>query len=105
MADALRGGMDAQYKHVVLGPILLKYISDTFEERHANAPSDKMAGEVSVSPGEGNTRAVQPAAGQGGPDSSYGRQQALNTIQTLETQADTMVKGAAAFGLTIDASV
>ena len=36
MADALRGGMDAaEYKHVVLGLIFLKYISDAFEEHHA----------------------------------------------------------------------
>ena len=36
MADALRGSMDAaEYKHVVLGLIFLKYISDAFEERHA----------------------------------------------------------------------
>ncbi|MDE2887859.1 MAG: class I SAM-dependent DNA methyltransferase [Gemmatimonadota bacterium] len=36
MADALRGNMDAaEYKHVVLGLIFLKYISDAFEERHA----------------------------------------------------------------------
>ena len=36
MADALRGSMDAaEYKHVVLGFIFLKYISDAFEERHA----------------------------------------------------------------------
>jgi len=35
MADALRGSMDAaEYKHVVLGLIFLKYISDAFEERH-----------------------------------------------------------------------
>ena len=35
MADALRGGMDAaEYKHVVLGLIFLKYISDAFEEYH-----------------------------------------------------------------------
>ena len=33
MADALRGAMDAaEYKHVVLGLIFLKYISDAFEE-------------------------------------------------------------------------
>ena len=33
MADALRGSMDAaEYKHVVLGLIFLKYISDAFEE-------------------------------------------------------------------------
>jgi type I restriction enzyme M protein len=35
-ADKLRGHMDAsEYKHVVLGLIFLKYISDAFEERHA----------------------------------------------------------------------
>ena len=35
MADALRGSMDAaEYKHVVLGLIFLKYISDAFEERY-----------------------------------------------------------------------
>ena len=34
-ADALRNNMDAaEYKHVVLGLIFLKYISDAFEERH-----------------------------------------------------------------------
>ena len=33
MADALRGSMDAaEYKHVVLGLIFLKYISDAFED-------------------------------------------------------------------------
>ena len=36
MADTLRGSMDAsEYKHVVLGLIFLKYISDAFEEAHA----------------------------------------------------------------------
>ncbi len=35
MADALRGSMDAaEYKHVVLGLIFLKYISDAFGEQH-----------------------------------------------------------------------
>ena len=35
MADALRGSMDvAEYKHIVLGLIFLKYISDAIEERH-----------------------------------------------------------------------
>ncbi|MYJ96079.1 MAG: SAM-dependent DNA methyltransferase [Proteobacteria bacterium] len=41
MADALRGSMDAaEYKHVVLGLIFLKYISDAFEEMH-----DRLEGE------------------------------------------------------------
>ncbi len=35
-ADKLRNNMDAaEYKHVVLGLIFLKYISDTFEEDRA----------------------------------------------------------------------
>ncbi len=35
-ADALRNNMDAaEYKHVVLGLIFLKYISDAFEDKHA----------------------------------------------------------------------
>ena len=35
-ADKLRNNLDAaEYKHVVLGLIFLKYISDRFEERHA----------------------------------------------------------------------
>ena len=37
-ADKLRNNMDAaEYKHVVLGLIFLKYISDAFEEQHAAA--------------------------------------------------------------------
>jgi type I restriction enzyme M protein len=35
-ADELRGSMDSgEYKHVVLGLIFLKYVSDRFEERHS----------------------------------------------------------------------
>ncbi|MDR6954737.1 type I restriction enzyme M protein [Ancylobacter sp. 3268] len=40
-ADKLRGNMDAsEYKHVALGLIFLKYISDRFEERRATALAD-----------------------------------------------------------------
>jgi len=43
-ADKLRGNMDASdYKHVVLGLIFLKYISDAFEERHATLKSEPHA--------------------------------------------------------------
>ena len=35
-ADKLRGHLDAaEYKHVVLGLIFLKYISDAFKELHS----------------------------------------------------------------------
>jgi len=43
-AEKLKGNMDAgEYKHVVLGLIFLKYISDSFEERHAALAKDKSA--------------------------------------------------------------
>ncbi|GAB6285339.1 MAG: class I SAM-dependent DNA methyltransferase [Methanoregula sp.] len=40
-ADKLRNNMDAaEYKHVVLGLIFLKYISDAFDERHSTLDQD-----------------------------------------------------------------
>ena len=43
-ADKLRNNMDAaEYKHVVLGLIFLKYISDAFDERHAALAKEKHA--------------------------------------------------------------
>jgi len=40
-ADALRGQIDAaEYKHVVLGLLFLKYISDSFESRHEELKAD-----------------------------------------------------------------
>ena len=40
-ADAMRNNMDAaEYKHVVLGLLFLKYISDTFEEQHTKLSAD-----------------------------------------------------------------
>ena len=42
MADTLRGSMDAaEYKHVVLGLIFLKYISDAFEEARAKLEANQ----------------------------------------------------------------
>ena len=44
-ADALRNNMDAaEYKHVVLGLIFLKYISDAFEAKHAELEAQKAEG-------------------------------------------------------------
>jgi len=43
-ADKFRNNMDAaEYKHVVLGLIFLKYISDSFEELHTKLKADKDA--------------------------------------------------------------
>ncbi len=45
MADALRGSMDAaEYKHVALGLIFLKYISDAFEEYRARLEAERPPG-------------------------------------------------------------
>jgi type I restriction enzyme M protein len=44
-ADALRNNMDAaEYKHVVLGLIFLKYISDAFDAKHAELEAQKAKG-------------------------------------------------------------
>ena len=81
MADALRGSMDAaEYKHVVLGLIFLKYISDAFEEHHAAVlaewgeetaedPDEYTAESIFWVPPEARwahlrTRARQPTIGQ-----------------------------------------
>ncbi len=52
-ADALRNNMDAaEYKHVVLGLIFLKYISDAFEEEHAKLEAEKSHGADPEDPDE-----------------------------------------------------
>jgi type I restriction enzyme M protein len=52
-ADALRNNMDAaEYKHVVLGLIFLKYISDAFEAKHAELDADRAAGADPEDPDE-----------------------------------------------------
>ena len=53
MADTLRGSMDAaEYKHVVLGLIFLKYISDAFEEMHARLEAERAEGADPEDPDE-----------------------------------------------------
>src|SRR6266511_610778 len=59
MADALRGSMDAaEYKHVVLGLIFLKYISDAFEERHAQLEQERIDGADPEDPDEYRSRNI-----------------------------------------------
>ena len=77
MADALRGSMDAaEYKHVVLGLVFLKYISDAFEEVHAQLvaeqdqgadpehPDEYRAKEIFWVPGEARWPNIQAHARQ-----------------------------------------
>jgi type I restriction-modification system DNA methylase subunit len=53
MADALRGSMDAaEYKHVVLGLIFLKYISDAFAEQHGRLEAERAQGADPEDPDE-----------------------------------------------------
>jgi type I restriction enzyme M protein len=59
MADALRGSMDAaEYKHVVLGLIFLKYISDAFEELHAKLGAEKKQGADPEDPDEYRAKGI-----------------------------------------------
>ena len=52
-ADALRNNMDAaEYKHVVLGLIFLKYISDAFEEQNAKLDAERAQGADPEDPDE-----------------------------------------------------
>jgi type I restriction enzyme M protein len=52
-ADALRNNMDAaEYKHVVLGLIFLKYISDAFEAKHAELDAQRGEGADPEDPDE-----------------------------------------------------
>ena len=53
MADSLRGSMDAaEYKHVVLGLIFLKYISDAFEEVYKQLEREALEGADPEDPDE-----------------------------------------------------
>ena len=59
MADALRGSMDAsEYKHVVLGLIFLKYISDAFEEHHAKLAAETSTGADPEDPDEYRAKSI-----------------------------------------------
>ena len=59
MADALRGSMDAaEYKHVVLGLIFLKYISDAFEEAYAQLEKEIVDGADPEDPDEYHAQSI-----------------------------------------------
>ena len=59
MADTLRGSMDAaEYKHVVLGLIFLKYISDAFEEAYAQLEKEIVDGADPEDPDEYRAQSI-----------------------------------------------
>ena len=96
-ADALRNNMDAaEYKHVVLGLIFLKYISDAFEAKHAELVAEKSKGADPEDPDEYRaasifwvpkkarwshlkTNAPQPTIGKLGDISIYGQESNYTT--------------------------
>src|SRR5438034_294952 len=66
-ADKLRSNMDAaEYKHVVLGLIFLKYISDSFAEHHAKlvASEGEYAGANPEDPDEYRAEKLAPSKGR-----------------------------------------
>jgi len=63
-ADKLRNNMDAgEYKRVVLGLILLKYISDTFDEHHARLVKNSFFGASFLSAVEFRAYVCLPRSG------------------------------------------
>ena len=83
MADALRGSMDAaEYKHVVLGLLFLKYVSDAFVEARAGLEAEIETWGRSRGPGRVSGRGsflgsrrgslgISEVAGYGNPRSAY----------------------------------
>ena len=75
MANALRGNIDAaEYKHIVLPLMFLKYISDAFEELHEELESKADEGYDPEQPDEYAERNVfwVPQDAPAGPSSSPG---------------------------------
>ena len=59
MADTLRGSMDAaEYKHVVLGLIFLKYVSDAFEEAYTKLEAERHEGADPEDPDEYRAQSI-----------------------------------------------
>ena len=66
-ADKLRANMDAaEYKHLVLGLIFLKYVSDTFTARRAEIEDDRVVGRGGreARPRDGHRRRVDRQVGR-----------------------------------------
>ena len=85
-ADKLRGHMDAaEYKHVVLGLIFLKYISDAFEERYEQlVAEDRMAPTPRI---RTSTPPLAPSGCQRQPAGPHSRPASKPTIGAAVDQA------------------
>ena len=83
MADTLRGSMDAaEYKHVVLGLIFLKYISDAFEEQRARLEAERAEGADPEDPDEYRAENIfwVPAEARWGRLQAQARQPAIGRL-------------------------
>ena len=90
MADALRGSMDAaEYKHVVLGLIFLKYISDAFEERHTSLECERDSGADPEDPDEYRAENIFWVP----PEARWGHLQAQTRQPTIGQLVDTAMGG------------
>ena len=90
MADALRGSMDAaEYKHVVLGLIFLKYISDAFEERHTSLEGERDGGADPEDPDEYRAENIFWVP----PEARWGHLRAQARQPTIGQLVDTAMSG------------
>jgi len=82
----------AEYKHVVLGLIFLKYISDAFEERHAKLDAERKEGADPedpdiVNPGSGSAGMVLTEAAKARDDAQTAFENELYKVPEVdETQ-------------------
>jgi type I restriction enzyme M protein len=96
MADALRGSMDAaEYKHVVLGLIFLKYISDAFEERHATLVAEQPKGADPEDPDEYRALSYVGAEAQADDGEPFAEKMQRLAAQLREQQAEAANRDAA----------
>ena len=100
MADALRGSMDAaEYKHVVLGLIFLKYISDAFEEMYARLEAEVGQGADPEHPDEYRAQSIfwVPVGARWSNLQSHARQssigQVVDNAMTVVEQENPVLRG------------
>lgn len=99
-ADALRGSMNAaEYKHVVLGLIFLKYISDAFEEKHAELETELSQGADPEDPDEYRAEGIFWVP----PEARWSHLKAQARQATIGTLVDDAMAGVERYNPTLNA--